>query len=47
MPRPRKPDSEKSTNIFVKVPNPVLDKIKLDGDPGKVILAIVLEKYKN
>lgn len=46
MGRKRKPEEEKSTTIFLRLPNPLLWKIEKDGDVQKVILSILEYHYR-
>jgi hypothetical protein len=46
MGRKRTPESEKKSNVWVRLPNPVIWELEKDGKINKVIEKIVLEYYQ-
>jgi hypothetical protein len=47
MGRKRTPDEQKKSNVWVRLPNPVIWELEKEGKTNEVIARIVMEYYQN
>jgi hypothetical protein len=47
MGRKRTPESEKKSNVWIRLPNPVIWELEKEGKPKDVIERLILEYFQN